>query len=59
MSRFYYVVTILRDNGRDERCSFDTYFNALKYLEVVRGYSDYKVTIERRCDDAEEKERLT
>lgn len=51
MTRFYYVLTILRDNGRDERSTFDTYFNALMYLEAVRGYSDYKVTIERRCDD--------
>lgn len=59
MYRFYYVVTILRENGRDERCTFDTYYNALNYLVAVRGYLDYKVIIERRCNDAEEEEGLT
>lgn len=59
MIPYYYVVTIYRENGRNERSVFNTYFGAIHWVEIVRSYSDYKIIIERRCDDVEEKEGLT
>lgn len=55
LNRYYYSVTILRDNQRDERAAFDTLGFALKWVETIRSFSDYKIIIERRCNDALEK----